>query len=229
MSQMRTPSKFPEHLPVEVLRDWALQAIAKNNAMLMGVTLKHAASSGYCLLDILGAAPALLAITDEASRKKNKSSSDSSVMLHEESGYGVPSSLPGRFMKVTKSIEETHGTKVPVHVPPAFASVAVAVAAATSQDMAAYCLRDGWALSAMMSMEPPASTAPPPIGFNRQESVYVTAIYDCVGEKEDELSFKVGDLIEVKRIGAVGGWCVGCLVDKPERPGLFPYSFAVSM
>jgi hypothetical protein len=170
----------------------------------------------------------LSAITDEASRKRIKSSSDSSVMLRDESGYGEPSSLPGRFMKVTKSIEETHGTKVSFSEPPAFAPVTVAVAAATSQEMVASCLRDGWALSAMMSMDPPALTTPPPIGFNSQKSAYVTAIYDCVGEKEDELSFKVGDLIEVKRIGAAGGWCVGCLVDKPERPGLFPYSFTIS-
>jgi hypothetical protein len=43
MSLMRTPSKIPEHLPVEVLRDWALQATAENNAMFMGVTLKNIA------------------------------------------------------------------------------------------------------------------------------------------------------------------------------------------
>ena len=106
-------------------------------------------------------------------------------------------------------------------VAPSTAPVAAVIAAATSQEMASSCLRDGRAL-------PPASMAPPPIAFNRQESLFMTAIYDCVGENEDELSFKVGDLIEIKRIGAADRWCVGCLVDKPERPGLFPSSYAIN-
>jgi hypothetical protein len=90
------------------------------------------------------------------------------------------------------------------------------VAAIASQEAVAHFLQDN---AAAVSMEPPSIP---------NESLFMKAIYDCEGDKEDELSFQVGDLIEVKRIGAADGWWVGHLVDKPERCGLFPSSFTIT-
>jgi hypothetical protein len=128
--------------------------------------------------------------------------------------------------QVTQSIDESDGditmptVDLSVYVPPATAPVVALNASMASQETAAsFSMEDVRVLSATLSTETLESP---------KETLLMTAIYDCVGEKEDELSFKAGDVIEVRRVGEADGWWAGCLFDKPERPGFFPSSYAIS-
>jgi hypothetical protein len=348
-------------LPVELLREWALLATVENNATLMDDTLKHAASMGYCLMNIFGDMSVLSVLADEVPRALAERSAPNEISVLRIHGgvNGLPPSLAGLFeitedpcvyleavyngrtvvsttdmfaglvapritlardielskaspahqlrsvpnallitsfihskstqdvevmklrmwkrisaesesnargtcsgmaqdtlqvylwhrsegtwvetevqamLKVSQSsrgqashfvlafhvnISAANGvatiprgstTELPAYAPPDPAHVA----AIASQEAVAYFLQDN---AAAVSMEPPSIP---------NTSLFMKAIYDCEGEKEDELSFQVGDVIEVKHIGAADGWWVGHLVDKPERCGLFPSSYTIT-
>lgn len=57
----------------------------------------------------------------------------------------------------------------------------------------------------------------------------VTALYDCEGDAEEELSFVKGQIIDqVERAPGEEGWCVGTLRDTGGR-GLFPTNFVARL
>lgn len=54
----------------------------------------------------------------------------------------------------------------------------------------------------------------------------VRALYDCEADRDDELSFKVGDIIIVTNQQTDDdNWIEGALESDPEHTGMFPISF----
>ena len=71
---------------------------------------------------------------------------------------------------------------------------------------------------------PPDSTISPPTGSSDAGDagpVFVEALYDHVADDDDELNFKVGDMVEVLEMEAGGWWKGRC----HGQDGLFPVNY----
>uniref|UniRef100_A0A158QAB9 Arf-GAP domain-containing protein n=1 Tax=Enterobius vermicularis TaxID=51028 RepID=A0A158QAB9_ENTVE len=86
--------------------------------------------------------------------------------------------------------------------------------------------------SAALKLKPPVPTPRRGIGVGEgPQREYIRrcrALYDCVADNPDELSFKQGDVIVISKERIAGEndtWMEGYLASEPQRKGVFPITF----